>query len=147
MKFWAVQRSVVAWTVLIIVIGGVFLWQRFTALPHAVAIQSHIFTLEIAVTEEERARGLSGRSSLCESCGMLFLFPHEGHYSFWMQGMQLPLDILWLSGERVVHIERNVAADAQDIFTPTEKADRVVEINAGKAQDIEVGEKVQWLYK
>lgn len=106
-------------------------------------------TLLVATTDEERARGLGGRPSLEENEGMLFVFSEPGSYGFWMKGMEFPLDIIWLEErigtdkERkgtnkelvVVHMRENVATSTYpELFTPTEKASHVLELNAGKAQ-------------
>lgn len=66
-------------------------------------------TAELAVTPEERARGLMYRKRMGFDQGMLFIFGKEGFYSFWMKNMVIPLDFIWLDEEkRIVHIEQNV---------------------------------------
>ena len=35
---------------------------------------------------------------------MLFIFARPSRYSFWMVGMNLPLDIVWISGNKIVDI-------------------------------------------
>ncbi|MBI4211176.1 MAG: DUF192 domain-containing protein, partial [Deltaproteobacteria bacterium] len=46
--------------------------------PHAVSV-------EVAKTDEERAKGLMFRESLPENGGMWFVFPHEVIDPFWMK--------------------------------------------------------------
>jgi uncharacterized membrane protein (UPF0127 family) len=64
---------------------------------------------ELAVTPQERERGLMFRKRMEFDQGMLFIFNEEGFYSFWMKNMAIPLDFIWLDKEkRIVHMEQNV---------------------------------------
>ena len=56
----------------------------------------------VADTPEARQQGLSGRAGLGESEGMLFVFPKDGEYAFWMKDMRFSIDILWLSGNGTI---------------------------------------------
>lgn len=116
-------------------------WQAF---PTQVTFHEKYFTLEIARTEAEHSRGLGYRDTLCSRCGMLFLFDEPGEYAFWMKGMRFPLDIVWLRDDRVVHIERHVSADSQEVLRPPEAADSVLEVNAGEADSLNVGDRVEF---
>jgi uncharacterized membrane protein (UPF0127 family) len=49
--------------------------------------------VELALDEEERAQGLMFRPRLSADDGMLFVYPSEGHRSFWMGNTLIPLDI------------------------------------------------------
>lgn len=126
----------------------VFLYQE-TDVPHAkgnsVSIVGKEYTLEIADTDNERSFGLGERDSLCSSCAMLFVFDRPAAYAFWMKGMRFPIDIVWLLGGEVVHIERRIPADARSIYTPARPADRVLEFNAGATDGLFVGDKVESL--
>lgn len=51
------------------------------------------FRVELALDEEERAQGLMFRPRLSADDGMLFVYPSEGHRSFWMGNTLIPLDI------------------------------------------------------
>ncbi len=93
--------------------------------------------VEVAQKEEELARGLQGRTSLPAGSGMLFIFPRDGHYVFWMKDTQVPLDILWIGEDRKVrYIEHNAQpcqADPCPTFDPGTTAAYVLEVNAGYA--------------
>ncbi len=103
--------------------------------------------VEIAQTPTERARGLSGRLSLAEKNGMLFVFPRADIYRFWMPDMHFPLDILWIDNDRVVDIHKNVSADFDPknpkFYRSQKPALYVLEVNAGfaDARHIQVGDK------
>jgi hypothetical protein len=53
------------------------------------------FTVEVADSAEERARGLMFRESLPRSAGMLFVYPAPHSASFWMQNTLIPLDMIF----------------------------------------------------
>jgi len=61
-----------------------------------VSIENVEFSVELAKTPEERKKGLSGRTELCDQCGMLFIFGKDDYHSFWMKDTLIPLDIIWI---------------------------------------------------
>ena len=72
-------------------------------------------TAELAVTDEERQRGLMFREKLGLDQGMLFVFEEESKYAFWMKNTLIPLDMLWIDKDRrIVHIRRNVPPCKED---------------------------------
>jgi uncharacterized protein len=109
-----------------------------------VMILDRTYALEIADTDSKRTLGLGERDSLCRSCAMLFVFDRPSRYTFWMKGMRFPLDIVWLSGDEVVFIERNISADSLLLYTPDQPADRVLEFNAGAMDTLSVGDTVRY---
>ncbi len=96
-------------------------------------------TAELAVTDEERQRGLMFREKLNSDQGMLFVFKEEGTYSFWMMNTKIFLDILWLDKERrIVHIERRVPPCPEipcPSYSPKAPAMYVLELLAGSADE------------
>jgi uncharacterized membrane protein (UPF0127 family) len=94
---------------------------------------SEIIPVFIADTSPLRTQGLSGKKTLPQEYGMLFIFPKEGLYSFWMKDMNFAIDMVWINEEgTVVHIESNVAPETYpNLFTSTESALYVLEVNAG----------------
>jgi uncharacterized membrane protein (UPF0127 family) len=105
-------------------------------------IAGKTYTVERADTDEKRRLGLGERDNLCLSCAMLFVFDHPGKYAFWMKEMRFSLDIIWLAGNEVVYIERDVSADSDRVYTPDRDAHEVVELNAGAARDVMVGDRI-----
>ncbi|PIS21106.1 hypothetical protein COT52_00560 [candidate division WWE3 bacterium CG08_land_8_20_14_0_20_43_13] len=115
--------------------------------------KDHTFCLELATIRDDQAKGLSGRSSITETEGMLFGYPTEDYYSFWMKDMLVPIDMLWLdSNGVVVNLETNVqppkagTADSElQVYRPNQKARYVLEIKAGMANKIglSLGEKIE----
>lgn len=109
------------------------------------------FIVEVAKTMAERAAGLSGRDGLEENEGMLFVFDYSDKHSFWMKDMKFPIDIIWISGNRVVGFAENVMPEPGKklwqlkTYSPPEPVDRVLEVNAGTAAKlgVAIGESVQ----
>ncbi|HEX8966205.1 MAG TPA: DUF192 domain-containing protein [Patescibacteria group bacterium] len=115
-----------------------------------ISIDNHTFTLLIAKTEKEKETGLSGRSELPETTGMIFPFDTPGLYAFWMKDMKFPLDIIYIHGNKIVTIINSLPNptpqnDTWQIVKPTEAADFVLEINAGlsKKYNFQVGDMVK----
>lgn len=100
--------------------------------------------VELAESPEEQEKGLSFRTSMGDDEGMLFIFPSPQPQSFWMYGMNFPLDMVFIRDGKVVDYEENVPAPAQTQNTPAvvttlEPADMILEINAGKAKEWDIG--------
>jgi hypothetical protein len=100
--------------------------------------------IEFALTEEEREKGLSGRESIPPDIAMLFVFPKDAHYGFWMKDTLVPLDIFWLDAQgHVVDIADRVATSTYPrVFYPSVPARYVLETAAGfaNAHNIVAGE-------
>ncbi len=96
-------------------------------------IGNNKFEVEIADNVILQARGLSGRESLPENKGMLFIFDRLAIQNFWMAGMKFPLDIIWIRGDKVAGFAENVppAAGIPKIYPSSEPVDKVLEVNAG----------------
>lgn len=88
--------------------------------------------VEIADTNIEKARGLSGRNMLEEGKGILLVFEEDDYHGIWMKNMKFPIDIIWLDKEfRVISIEKNVLPETYPkVFLPTLPARYVLELNA-----------------
>lgn len=96
-----------------------------------VTIGGNKFKVELSDTAEKRQKGLGERENICKSCGMLFVFPEPGNYSFWMKDMKFPLDIIWVSNGKIMYIAKNISPGFKGIINPSLPADKVLEINAG----------------
>lgn len=108
-----------------------------------VTLEGVTFAVELAVTPQERADGLSGRSGLERDEGMLFIYAGDSTPGFWMMGMLFPLDIVWIDAEGVVV---GVAADLPPAsgsqlpsYYPPRPIRYVLEINAGLAVELGIG--------
>lgn len=62
-------------------------------------IGNHSIRAATASTSHSRERGLMQHAELCDNCGMLFIFPQPGKYSFWMKDTPLPLSIAFIAAD------------------------------------------------
>lgn len=103
---------------------------------------------EIANTRQSHEKGLSGRDSLPDKSGMLFIFSSSEKYCFWMKDMRFPIDIVWLNEDKqIVFIEHNVLPGSYPKkFCPDQGARYVIEVNAGKVAraDLKIGDRLQF---
>ena len=92
--------------------------------------------IEYALTPAARERGLGGRMNLPSDYGMLFVFPEDGYYGFWMKDMLVPIDIFWLDSDgHLVSIISDIATSTYpDVFYPIAPARYVLETAAGFAE-------------
>lgn len=105
--------------------------------PRVVLPSGAAFSVELALTDAERAQGLMYRESLADGAGMLFLFDTLEARPFWMKNCHFPLDIVHLTKDgTVVDVLANVppcAADPCPTYPPAAPSDTVLELNAGAA--------------
>ena len=92
------------------ILGGTFLvyknfFWKSEYKKGTVIIGDNSFKVDIADDPLKRAQGLSGRDTLRPDGGMFFTFGSSQTRIFWMQDMQIPIDILWIDSGRVVGIE------------------------------------------
>lgn len=131
---------------------GFFAWSNYKFAESGFSsfqINGAKFFIEIADTAQKRALGLSGRDSLPQNQGMLFIFSQPDYYSFWMEEMRFALDFVWIRDRKVVQINQNVKpADYQppESLRTNQPVDAVLEINAGMAQklNMKIGDKVKY---
>lgn len=138
-----------------ILIGSLFLMtltacQRKAVITIQAEGVSIPYTVELARTPEEKARGLMFRQSLPEDEGMLFVYDKPLIPPFWMKNTLIPLDILFIGSDfRIKHIAENAPpcpkASVCPSYSPSEEAQYVLELSGGEAarQKISVGDTVE----
>lgn len=91
--------------------------------------------LEYATSSVAREQGLGGRTSVPEGYGMLFVFPKDDLYGFWMKDTLVPLDMFWLDDKgQVISVARSVSPKSYpSVFYPSVPARYVLETAAGFA--------------
>jgi uncharacterized membrane protein (UPF0127 family) len=102
-------------------------------------------SVERALDDATRARGLMYRTQMDGDAGMLFSWPSDGVRSFWMQNTCLPLDMLFIAGDGTIvgileqvptlnTLPRGVRCESR----------HVLELNAGwvRAHGVEPGQRV-----
>ena len=117
-----------------------------------VTISGNTIDVEVVDNEISRRKGLSGKTSLKENEGMLFMFEEKNITpSFWMKDMNFAIDIIWIDDGKVAQISENVQPPEKGtpesklkFYTTNQPIDYVLEVNAGysKKNNIKVGDKV-----
>lgn len=119
--------------------------EEITFLTDHLAIETadgdvHRFSVELALTPQQRARGLMYREEMAADAGMLFLFEREAPRSFWMKNTYLPLDILFLDRHgRIVAITADTVPLSEAPILSGLPAIGVLELNAGTAAGLGIG--------
>lgn len=96
-------------------------------------------SLEIADSRDEWYQGLSNRNSLCENCGMLFVFPEIENRSFVMRDMNFPLDIVFIRSNLIVSVYSGAEPEGESPairYNSLEPINYVLELNSGMARDL-----------
>lgn len=105
-------------------------------------------TVEIAETPAEQELGLGGRAGLAPDHAMLFVFPKDGIYGFWMKDMRFPIDMVFITaGGTIVTIDEAVSPDSYpQSFSPTTPVRYVLELPAHWTSEhgVRVGDTVQF---
>lgn len=118
-----------------------------------IKIEEVEITVEVADTNESRAKGLSNRTSLDEKSGMIFVFSENEKPVFWMKDTKIPLDIIWINDNKIVGINKNVPTEIGKSDTELTRypapslIDHVLEVNAGFADknNITIGQSLSGL--
>lgn len=118
-----------------------------------VELRGERFTVELALTRQQQARGLMFRDQLPKDAGMLFIFNNEVPRSFWMKNTRIPLDILYFDAElllvSLVENARPCVADPCPAYPSSGPAQYVLELNAGRAGQLGVtpGDQLRLLFE
>lgn len=117
-----------------------------------VKIGGREISVELADTKEKRAKGLGGRENLASNSGMLFIFPKEDKYQFWMKEVKFPLDLIWIRKTEVVDIIKDAKPpepgqkdETLPIYLPREPVDMVLEVTGGfvDMHNIKIGDTIE----
>jgi uncharacterized membrane protein (UPF0127 family) len=128
-------------------------WLASKQEPYAeVHVGDTVVWARLAISAEERTRGLSGTEKLEPNEGMLFVYNNRSRHAFWMRGMLFPLDMLWIDTDHVADLKTDLpnpppgASEANlPIYSPNADANYVLEVNAGWAatNNITIGAPVR----
>ncbi len=118
-----------------------------------VKIAGQNIKVDLALTSAVQAQGLSGRASLAEDQGMLFIFDTAGNYPFWMKDMNFAIDIIWLSEDlKVIYIKKDARPELfPETYGPNKSMKNtkyVLEVVSGFAEknNLKVGDKIEFVY-
>ena len=105
----------------------------------------HVFSVEMATTEEEKTTGLMYRKELADGKGMLFDFSPEQQVSMWMKNTYISLDMIFIRADgRILRIAQNTEPMSTKIIPSGGLAKGGLEVIAGTAQKygIQPGDRV-----
>lgn len=111
-----------------------------------IKINDYCFSVEIARSSKQHARGLMFREKLDHDAGMLFIFPDSRIRSFWMKNTIIPLSLAYITSDgKIASIHRMTPLDENPVLSK-EPVQYVLEVNQGrfKALKIKEGMKIQW---
>jgi uncharacterized membrane protein (UPF0127 family) len=104
------------------------------------------FKVEMALTSDERAKGLMYRTELAPDAGMLFDFRTDQQVYMWMKNTYLPLDMVFIRSDgRIASIAANTTPLSTETISSGGPVRAVLELPAGtaKARGITVGDRVR----
>ena len=97
----------------------------------------HFFTVELAITPEQRERGLMYRKMMADDRGMLFDFGEPRQVMMWMKNTELPLDMLFADEDgRITRIAERAVPFSETIVDSRGAVKFVLELNAGMASEL-----------
>jgi uncharacterized membrane protein (UPF0127 family) len=105
----------------------------------------HVFSVDLATTDEERTRGLMFRRSLPESYGMLFDFKRDQDVSMWMKNTYVSLDMIFIRSDgRIARVAESTEPESERIIPSGGPVRAVLEVIAGTAKKfgIQPGDRV-----
>lgn len=104
------------------------------------------FSVEVAETDAQKARGLMFRERMALNQGMLFLFQAAGERYFWMKNTPLSLDIIFIDDTgRIIRIAEGTTPFSEKTIPSRGPAKYVLELLAGTSRrlGIKPGDQVR----
>jgi hypothetical protein len=108
--------------------------------------------IELAISKEEKQKGLMFRKTLASNTGMLFVFDPPRYLSFWMKNTYIPLSIAFIdNNNKIINIEdmdpiaKNFKGEIPS-YKSVSMAKYALEVNLGwfKKNKIKVGDAISF---
>ncbi|NVK18188.1 MAG: DUF192 domain-containing protein [Methylocystaceae bacterium] len=103
------------------------------------------FTVEYAITPEEKAKGLMFRKTMDKKHGMLFIYQKPTTVTMWMKDTPMSLDMFFIKRNGLIrYIEEKTQPNSTRHINSGGQVMAVLELRAGSAEDygIKVGDQV-----
>lgn len=131
----------------VVISSSVIMFERGNFDEGSILIADEKIFFEVAKTDAEHKKGLSGREKICDQCGMLFVFDVPGYYSFWMDRMLFNIDIVWIRDKKIVFLSTDLDHEKgqnERVMAPM-KIDSVLEVPAGfvRQKNLHIGQKIE----
>ncbi len=108
---------------------------------------AHEFTVEVAQSPAQRARGLMFRTRLEPNEGMLFLYPTRQRARMWMKDTPLSLDMLFLAPDgRVLEIAERTEPLSLATISSADPVLGVLELRGGRCAELGIVPGAQVLH-
>ena len=107
-----------------------------------IRVNNQIIIADVAKTQGERERGLSGRNSLGVNEGMIFIFNEPQEAVFWMKDMKFPIDIVWVRDGKVLgfaeKVDPQIGVEEEKLerYISPEPVDQVLELSSGRVKQL-----------
>lgn len=112
--------------------------------------KTHAFTVEIAHSSQQQAKGMMFRTELADDKGMIFPFGEPRMASFWMKNTVIPLDIIFIRADgKIENIAANAVPYSTDPVESTAAVTAVLELRGGLSAELGIkpGDTVRWTAK
>lgn len=107
-----------------------------------ITINNVSFDVDLAITQDEQAQGLMGRTELKKDQGMLFVYSEPRQPSFWMKDTLIPLDILFFDhNSQLIKLFSRVPPCKKEpckTYSTATPALYVLELPAGTAKELKL---------
>jgi uncharacterized protein len=108
---------------------------KIEPLTIATETDAKLFTVEIADTDDLRARGLMFRQRIPQDRGMLFDFGNPRPVAMWMKNTYISLDMLFIRPDgKIAYIAENTVPKSLDTIGVQEPVLAVLELAGGSAK-------------
>ena len=107
----------------------------------------HRFDIYLALTPEQRGRGLMFVKQMPATTGMLFVYDRDDYISMYMKNTYIPLDMVFVRADgTVASIARDTEPMSLRSVVATEPVRFVLELNAGTTERLGIDEAsyLQW---
>ena len=102
------------------------------------------YTVRLAISDEDKEKGLQGIRELPNEEGMLFIFDDVQEVSFWMKDTYLPLDVVFIDEEMKVISIRKGIPESTDFMTE-KNVNFVLEVTENSG--IKINDELEFLLK
>jgi uncharacterized membrane protein (UPF0127 family) len=107
---------------------------------------------DVVDTPDSREIGLMCVTKLKPNYGMLFVFPEEANFNFWMKNTLVSLDIVWIRSDKTVSVvhermkKSRVDTPDRDVAVASGRGQYVLELPAGAAakRGLKAGDRLEF---
>lgn len=104
-----------------------------------IEIGSKEYEVTLAITEDEKSKGLQHKKKLADNEGMLFVYDEPEEVSFWMKDTEIPLDIIFINNEyEVISVHKGKPLDE----TPIVEDDVLLVLEVNQSSGIKPGDEL-----